>query len=83
MAGQQLRSEVTTPGCLLLFVPHRLVGPSGAPDVARQLMRLRLSAVWVLMVAFEGPVAVPGDMEGEPGLGAAAAPQRQLRWAWA
>jgi hypothetical protein len=43
----------------------RLVGPTGAPDVARQLMRLRLSAVWVLMVAFEGPVTVPGGMEGE------------------
>jgi hypothetical protein len=40
------------------------VGPTGAPDVARQLMRLRLSAVWVLMVAFEGPVQVPGGMEG-------------------
>ncbi|WIA18940.1 hypothetical protein OEZ85_003609 [Tetradesmus obliquus] len=43
---------------------NRLVGPTGAPDVARQLMRLRLSAVWALMVAFESPVDVPGGMEG-------------------
>lgn len=43
---------------------NRLVGPTGAPDVARQLMRLRLSAVWVTMVAFEAPVPVPGGMEG-------------------
>lgn len=27
-------------------------------------MRLRLSAVWVTMVAFEAPVPVPGGMEG-------------------
>ncbi len=37
---------------LILFV-GRLVGPTGAPLVARQLMSLRLSAVWVLMVAFD------------------------------
>ncbi|KAF6245554.1 hypothetical protein COO60DRAFT_1278564 [Scenedesmus sp. NREL 46B-D3] len=43
---------------------NRLVGPTGAPGVARQLMRLRLSAVWALMVAFEGAVAVPGGMQG-------------------
>jgi hypothetical protein len=43
----------------------RLVGPTGAPDVARQLMRLRLSAVWVTMVAFEGRVPVPHNMEGK------------------
>lgn len=49
---------------LLLPSPCRLVGPTGAPDVARQLMRLRLSAVWVLMVAFEAPVLTPQDMEG-------------------
>lgn len=42
----------------------RLVGPTGAPLVAQQLMRLRLSAVWALMVVFEGPVPVPGSMEG-------------------
>lgn len=46
-------------------VSCRLVGPTGAPNVARQLMKLRLSAVWVLMVAFAGPVPVPGGMEGE------------------
>jgi hypothetical protein len=28
-------------------------------------MRLRLSAVWVTMVAFESPVTVPGAMEGK------------------
>jgi hypothetical protein len=28
-------------------------------------MRLRLSAVWVTMVAFESPVTVPGGMEGK------------------
>jgi hypothetical protein len=50
---------------LLLLVLRRLVGPTGSPDVARQLMRLRLSAVWVTMVAFEGSVPVPGGMEGE------------------
>jgi hypothetical protein len=27
-------------------------------------MKLRLSAVWVTMVAFESPVQVPGGMEG-------------------
>lgn len=48
----------------LLLVLRRLVGPTGSPDVARQLMRLRLSAVWVTMVAFEGQVQVPGGMEG-------------------
>lgn len=42
----------------------RLVGPTGAPRVAQQLMSLRLSAVWALMVVFEGPVPVPGNMEG-------------------
>jgi hypothetical protein len=56
----------------------RLAGPTGAPDVARQLMRLRLSAVWVLMVAFEGPVTVPGGMEGEAKHHAADAPLHQL-----
>jgi hypothetical protein len=44
--------------------PCRLVGPTGAPLVAKQLMQLRLSAVWVLMVAFEGAVPVPSGMEG-------------------
>ncbi|GLC50732.1 hypothetical protein PLESTB_000425900 [Pleodorina starrii] len=38
---------------------NRLVGPTGAPQVAEQLMRLRLNAVWALMVAFEGAVPVP------------------------
>lgn len=28
-------------------------------------MRLRLSAVWVTMVAFDAPVAVPDGLEGE------------------
>eukprot|EP00879_Flechtneria_rotunda_P022075 GHRR01023291.1.p1 GENE.GHRR01023291.1~~GHRR01023291.1.p1 ORF type:complete len:455 (+),score=135.96 GHRR01023291.1:291-1655(+) len=43
---------------------NRLVGPSGAPAIAKQLMKLRLSAVWVTMVAFEQPVRVPARMEG-------------------
>ncbi|GFR40845.1 hypothetical protein Agub_g1494 [Astrephomene gubernaculifera] len=38
---------------------NRLVGPTGAPLVAQQLMRLRLNAVWALMVAFDGPLPVP------------------------
>lgn len=43
---------------------NRLAAPAGAPAVARQLMRLRLSAVWALMVAFDGPVPAPGGFEG-------------------
>eukprot|EP00798_Chlamydomonas_sp_ICE-L_P002716 gene2716-12589_t len=37
---------------------NRLVGPVGAPHVATQLMKLKLSAVWVMMVAFQKPLAV-------------------------
>jgi hypothetical protein len=46
---------------------NRLAAPAGAPAVARQLMRLRLNAVWALMVAFESPVAAPGGFEGGRG----------------
>lgn len=42
--------------------PLRLVGPTGAPLIARQLMGLRLSAVWALMVAFDRPI--PAGFEG-------------------
>lgn len=38
---------------------NRLVGPTGAPKVASQLMGLRLSAIWAVMVAFEGDVGAP------------------------
>lgn len=41
---------------------NRLVGDIGAPFVARQLMSLRLSAVWVMMVAFPQPL--PTSIEG-------------------
>lgn len=44
---------------------NRLVGPTGAPLVAKQLMGLRLSAVWVTMVAFAG--SVPAPFEGAAG----------------
>lgn len=46
---------------------NRLVGPTGAPLVAKQLMALRLSAVWAVSVAFEQPVPVPDGMEGAEG----------------
>ncbi|KXZ45236.1 hypothetical protein GPECTOR_57g526 [Gonium pectorale] len=48
---------------------NRLVGPTGAPLVAEQLMRLRLNAVWALMVAFDGPVPAPFEgafVQGSP-----------------
>jgi len=61
------------PGCPCC----RLVGPTGAPLVAKQLMRLRLSAVWVAMVAFDRPLPVPDAMEGGKQL--LPAPQRHRR----
>lgn len=57
-------SDKRSQNCPCYHLSHRLVGPTGSLDVARQLMRLRLSAVWVTMVAFEAPVPVPGGMEG-------------------
>jgi predicted NAD/FAD-dependent oxidoreductase len=36
----------------------------GSPQLHAQLRRLRLSANWVLMAAFKGPVPVPGGMQG-------------------
>ncbi|GIL48091.1 hypothetical protein Vafri_4787 [Volvox africanus] len=48
---------------------NRLVGPAGSPRVAEQLMRLRLNAVWALMVAFDGPVPAPFEgafIQGSP-----------------
>lgn len=38
---------------------NRLAAPSGAPAVARQLMRLKLNSIWALAVAFDGPVPAP------------------------
>ncbi|KAI8462978.1 MAG: hypothetical protein J3K34DRAFT_527354 [Monoraphidium minutum] len=38
---------------------NRLAAPTGAPLVARQLMRLKLSALWALMVAFPEPLPAP------------------------
>jgi predicted NAD/FAD-dependent oxidoreductase len=43
---------------------NRLSAPMGVPAVAAQLRRLKLSAVWVLMAAFEAPLAAPGGLEG-------------------
>lgn len=43
---------------------NRLAAPMGAPSVYAQLRRLKLSANWVLLVAFAAPVPVPGGMEG-------------------
>jgi len=51
--------EAATRPSTLMVPPLRLVGPTGAPLVARQLMGLRLSAVWALMVAFDRPVPAP------------------------
>ena len=45
------------------FTPGRLVGSTGTPKVASQLMQLRLSAVWVLAVVFDAPV--PTSVEGK------------------
>jgi predicted NAD/FAD-dependent oxidoreductase len=39
---------------------NRLTAPMGVPDIHRQLKRLKLSANWVVMVAFERPV-FPSD----------------------
>ena len=43
---------------------NRLAAPMGVPAVYGQLRRLKLSANWVLMVAFAAPVATPGGLEG-------------------
>jgi predicted NAD/FAD-dependent oxidoreductase len=43
---------------------NQLLRPAGVPRVAAQMRALRLSAIWVLMVAFEAPVATPGAWEG-------------------
>lgn len=42
----------------------RLLRPAGVPLVAAQMRALKLSAVWVAMVAFRGAVATPGGFEG-------------------
>lgn len=61
MCTPALPNQHTQPHMLLLC---RLVGSTGAPLVAQQLMRLRLSAVWAVMVAFKGSVQPPGGLEG-------------------
>ena len=38
---------------------NRLAAPMGVPAVTAALRRLKLSAIWVLMVAFKGKVPVP------------------------
>lgn len=43
---------------------NRLSAPMGVPAVHAALRRLKLSANWVLMVAFEKPVLVPEQMQG-------------------
>ena len=43
---------------------NRLAAGIGAPAVYGQLRRLKLTANWVLLVAFGAPVPVPGGMEG-------------------
>lgn len=43
---------------------NRLSAGMGVPAIHRQLRRLKLSANWVLMVAFEGRVPVPQGMQG-------------------
>jgi hypothetical protein len=43
---------------------NRLVGPTGAPKVARQLMQLRLSAVWACMLALPSGLPEMAALEG-------------------
>ncbi|KAG0619133.1 hypothetical protein M758_4G119800 [Ceratodon purpureus] len=38
---------------------NRLLAPSGAPEVFRQMKRLELSSIWALMAAFEEPLPIP------------------------
>ncbi|XP_024544952.1 uncharacterized protein LOC9644667 [Selaginella moellendorffii] len=40
---------------------NRLLGPSGAPLVAKQMKRLELSSVWALLAAFDEPLPAPAD----------------------
>ncbi|KAF5828131.1 hypothetical protein DUNSADRAFT_18171 [Dunaliella salina] len=61
--GWQLQGERKDQGAFdAVVIAHngkcanRLVGPTGAPLVAKQLMGLRLSAIWAVMVAFKHPV---------------------------
>ena len=42
----------------------KLLRPAGVPLVAAQMRSLRLSSVWVAMVAFEAPVDTPHGFEG-------------------
>ncbi len=43
---------------------NRLVGPTGAPLVAQQLMKLRLSAVWTVMLALPQGLPSMSAFEG-------------------
>lgn len=43
------------------------MAPAGSPLVTKQLMGLRLSAVWAMMVAFRAPVNMPDACRGLEG----------------
>ncbi|KAG1676558.1 hypothetical protein FOA52_000101 [Chlamydomonas sp. UWO 241] len=59
---------------------NRLVSPAGAPLVAKQLMALRLSAVWSLMVAFDGPLPFDQSASCAPFQGATVSGCAALGW---
>lgn len=56
----------------------RLVSPAGTPLVAKQLMSLRLSAIWSLMVAFDRPLGCTFEGGGD-GRGARVSGSRDCR----
>jgi predicted NAD/FAD-dependent oxidoreductase len=69
--GWLLKGKGTDQGCFdFVIIAHngkcanRLLRPSGAPLVAKQMIRLELSSIWVALVAFDESVACPGDLEG-------------------
>lgn len=43
---------------------NQLLRPAGVPAVAKQMRALQLSAVWVVMAAFQGALQPLGDWEG-------------------
>lgn len=43
---------------------NRLLAPSGAPEVFRQMKRLELSSIWALMAAFEEALPIPEGVGG-------------------
>lgn len=42
---------------------NRLLAPSGAPEVFKQMKRLELSSIWALLAAFEEPLPLPEGLE--------------------